>query len=154
MTDFQVYLARRDKGVTRALRVFLGLPARTESGVMTETLGPGGCLESRDPEDFLAPKVHLVFLGPREFEAWMVPTAPRGAWDLKESQDPLDNRALLGPRGFPVPRVPSALMERRVLVGNQGFLACLARMDSPVTLGRKVPLEPKGTRVPLDHRVL
>lgn len=154
MTDFQDCPARRDTGVIRALRAFLGLLARMESGVTMEILDPEGCLESRDPEDFLALKVHLVFLGLRAFEAWTVPTAPKGAWDLKESQGLLDNRALLGPRASPDLRVPSVLMERRVRVGNQGSLACRDRMDSRVTQGRKVLPEPKGTRVPLDHRVL
>ncbi|KAK7798647.1 hypothetical protein U0070_000836 [Myodes glareolus] len=100
------------------------------SRVTMEILGPEGCLESRDPEDFLALKVHLVFLGLRAFEAWTVPTAPKGAWDLKESQGLLDNRVLLGPRASPDLRVPSVLMERRVRVGNQGSLACQDRMDS------------------------
>lgn len=154
MMDFQGYPARRDTGVIRVLRAFLGLPAKMESGVTMETLGPGGCLESLDPEDFLAPKVHLVFRGRRESEAWMAPMAPKGVWDLKESQGPLDSRALPGPRASPDPRVPSVLMERRALVGNQGSLACLGQTDSRVTPGRKVPLEPKGTRDPLDHRVL
>lgn len=152
--DFQDCPARRDTGVIQALRAFLGLLARMENGVTMEILGPEGCLESRDPEDFLALKVHLVFLGLREFEAWTVPMAPKGAWDLKESQGLLDNRALLGPRASPDLRVPSVLMERRVLMGNQGSLACRDQMDSRVTQGRKVLLEPKGTRVPLDHRVL
>lgn len=153
-TDFQGYLARRDKGVIQVLRAFLGLLVRTERGVMMERLGHGGCLESRDLEDSLALKARLVFLGRRESEAWTVPTAPKGAWDLKESQDLLDNRVLLGPRASPDLREPSVLMERRVLVGNQASLACLDQMDSRVTQGRKVPLEPKGTRAPPDHRVL
>lgn len=152
--DFQGYLARRDRGVIQVLRAFLGLLVRTERGVTTERLGRGGCPESRDLEDSLALKARLVFLGPRESEAWMVPTALKGAWDLKESQDLLDNRALLGPRASPDLRAPSVLTERRVPVGSQASLACLDPMDSRVTQGRKVPLEPKGTRAPLVHRVL
>lgn len=154
MMDSQVYLGRRDRGVILVPRVFLAPRARMESGVMMGRLGLGGCLESRDPEDFLAPKAHLVFLDPREFEAWMVPTALKEAWDLKESQGLRDNRAPLGPRVSPDLRVPSVLMERRVLKGNQGCLACLAQMDLQVTRGRRVLLGPKETRVPLDLRVL
>lgn len=154
MTDCPGYLARRDKGVIQVLRAFLGLPVRTERGVTMERSGPAGCLESRDLEDSLALKALLVFLGPRESEAWMVPMAPKGAWDLKESQGLPDNRALLEPRASPDLRVPLDLMERRARVGNQASLACRDQMDSRATQGRKDPLEPKGTRAPPDRRVL
>lgn len=154
MMDSQGFLGRRDTGVILVPRAFLGPLARMESGEMMGRLGLGGCLESRDLEVFLALKAHLVFLDPQESEAWMVPMVPKGAWDPRESQDLLDNRALLGPRVSPGLRVPLALMERRVLEGNRGSLACLAQMDSRVTPGRKVPLEPKETRVHLDLRVL
>lgn len=154
MMDSQGYLGRRGTGVILALRAFLGPLVKMESGEMMARLGLGDCLESRGPVVSLAPKAHLVFLDPRESGAWTVPTAPKGAWDPRESQDLLDSRALQGPRVSPGPRVPSALMERRVLEGNQGSLACLAPTDPQVTPGRKVPPEPKETRVPLGLRVL
>lgn len=154
MMASQGYLGRKDTGVILVPRAFLGPPARMEIGETMGRLGLGGCLESRELEVSLAPKVHLGFLGPRESEAWMAPMVPKEAWDPRESQDLLDNRALLGPRVSLGPRVPSALMERRVLEGNQGFLACLAQMDPRVTRAKKVPLEPKETRVHLDLRVL
>lgn len=154
MMDSQGFLGRRDTGVILVPRAFLGLLARMESGETMGRLGLGGCLESRDLEASLALKAHLVFLDLREFEAWMVPMVPKGAWDLRESQDLLDSRALLGLKVSPGPRVPLALMERRVLKENQGYLACLAQMDLRATLGRKVLLEPKEIRVHLDLRVL
>lgn len=153
MMDSQGSLGRRDTGVILVPRAFLDPLVRMESGEMMGRLGLGDCLENRDLEVSLALKAHLVFLGPRESEAWMVPMVPKGAWDPKESQDLLDNRALLEPRVSPGPRVPLGLMERRVLEGNQGSLACLAPMGLRVTLERKVLLEPKETRAHLDLRV-
>lgn len=154
MMDSQGYLGRRDTGVILVPRAFLDPLVRMESGETMGRLGLGDCLESWDLEVSLAPKAHLVFLDPRESEAWTVPTVPKEAWDLRESQGLLDNRALLEPRVSLGPRVPLALMERRVLKGNQDSLACLAQMDLRVTPGRKAPLEPKETRVHLDLRVL
>lgn len=154
MMDSQGYLGRRDTGVILVPRAFLDPLVRMESGETMGRLGLGDCLESWDLEVSLAPKAHLVFLDPRESEAWTVPTVPKEAWDLRESQGLLDNRVLLEPRVSLGPRVPLALMERRVLKGNQDSLACLAQMDLRVTPGRKAPLEPKETRVHLDLRVL
>lgn len=154
MMDSQGSLEKRAIGVILVPRAFLVPLVRMERGEMMGRSGLEGCLESRDLEVSLAPKAHLVFLDLLASEAWMVPRAPKGAWDPRESQDLLDNRAPLGPRVSLGPRVPSALMERRVLKGSQGSLACLAQTDPRVTRGRKVPLEPKETRVPLDLRVL
>lgn len=154
MMGSQDFLGRRDTGEILVSTAFLAPLARMESGEMMGRLGLGGCLESRDLEVSLALKAHLVFLDPRASEAWMVPMVPKGAWDPKGSQDLPDSRELLGPRASLGLRVPSALMERRVLWGNQGSPACLAQTDSRVTPGRKVPQEPKETRVHLDLRAL
>lgn len=147
-------LGRRDIGVTLVRRAFLGPLERMESGETTGRSGPGGCPESRDLVDSLAPKAPLESPGPRESAAWTGRTVPKGAWDPRVSQDPLDSRAHLGPRVSPGLRVPSALMVRRGLRGSQDFPACLAQTDSRVTPGRKAPLEPKETRAHLDLRVL
>lgn len=154
MMDSQGYLGRRDTGVIPVPRAFLGPLVRMERGETMARLGLGGCLESPDLEVSLAPKAHLGFLDPQESEAWMVPTAPKEAWAPRESQDLLDNRALLGPRVSLGPKVPLALMERRALKGNQASPACPAQTDLRVTLAKKVPLEPKETRVHLVLRVL
>lgn len=147
-------LGRRDTEVILVPRAFLGPLVRMERGETTERSGLGGCLGSRDLEVSLAPKALLGFLDPRESEAWMAPTVPKAAWDPRENQDLRDSRAPLGPRVSPGPRVPLALMERRVLEGNQGCLACPAQMDPRVTRARKALPEPKETRVHLDLRVL
>lgn len=154
MMDSQDYPGRRDIGAILVPRAFPGPLVKMERGEMMGRLGLEDCPESRDLEDSLVPKVHLVFLGPRESEAWMALTAPKGAWDLKESQDLLDSKALLGPRVSLDLRVPLVLMEKRVLEGNQGSPACLAQMDPRATQGRKALLELKETRVPLDLRAL
>ncbi|EGW09101.1 Collagen alpha-2(XI) chain [Cricetulus griseus] len=91
----------------------------------------------RDLEDFLAPKVHLAFPGPR---------------DRKESQGPLDNRALLGPRVRLESLVPG---EKMALKGRKDALDLLETLDPPGSWARRVCLGSQDlgeNGAPREHR--
>lgn len=83
----------------------------------------------------------------------MVNQARKEMWAPRESLAPPDSRVILAPRVFQVPRVQSALQEKRVPWVNQASQECRALTDPRATLARKALPERKEARVRLAPRV-
>lgn len=79
---------------------------------------------------------------------------PKAMWVLQENQVLQDSRGTMGPREFPAPRGPSALLGRRVPLEIQEFQASQELMALRVTQAMRVPQERKGPRVPQDRQAL
>lgn len=151
LMDFLVYLVRKDTGVRRVPLVYQELRERTDQGVRMVRSDRGEWRVKVVQEDCSAQEDLLVRLDSVVFLDWMDKLALREIWVLKESLDPMGNRATPVLMVSLVLKAQLVHLERKVPVENRGLLGWLGQMGLLVILAKKVLLGKKeqlATQVP------